>query len=186
MRLIFRDCFLGRSMDAAQLPIGLDKDGALAMPLAIPTGSETWEASVRLPTTAEETARVPLMLRAPARIVQMRASVIVVGLPLLITAQLREQFWVKIDVDNQTQLSTSATVTTNAPTSGNFVTLGSYNDRLMNVWACSPTPEFGFVFKSKQGTPGNSGFPLDVILSMTLIGYYVDADGEPIPRRVSV
>lgn len=169
---------------AAQYPIGpFVQLEPYAMPLAIPSGSETWEASVLMLPTEEETARITVKLRASARIVQFRPSVAIIGDSTNPSTELAEQFWVAIDIDDRTQLSTAAATNTNAPQTGNFVTAASYKDRLVNVWAASPTPEIGFRFRSK--TPNASGFANRLVLSMTVVGYYVDADGKPLLRKVT-
>ena len=158
---------------------------AQAVPLAIPEGSERWEASVRLVSTETETTRLPLNIRAPARILYIRPTVVVVGQPLINTNLLADQLWAKIDVDNRTFLTTSnAGVSTNSPTNGNEVTLGSYLDCLLNTWISSPQPQLGFVFRSKHPA-GAFGANADLMISATVIGYYVDAEGRPLPRKVT-
>lgn len=171
-------------MSAAQYPIPpFIENEPLAMPLAIPSGSDTWEASVLMNPSDAETARVSVKLRASARIVQFRPSVAIIGDAANPSTELAEQFWVAIDIDDRTQLTTSAATNTNAPQTGNFVTLASYKDRLVNVWAASPTPEIGFIFRAKA--LGGSGFPNNrLVLSMTIVGYYVDPEGKPILRKV--
>lgn len=157
---------------------------AMAVPLAIPEGSERWEASVRMATGSGEidTTRLPLNLRAPARILYIRPTVVVVGQALLFSNDLADQIWAKIDIDDRTYVTTSnAGVSTNSPTNGNEVTFSSYRDTLLNIWAASPTPQVGFVFKSKQPA---AAWNADLIISATVIGYYVDADGNPLPRKV--
>lgn len=164
-------------------PQFLTDPNALAVPLGIPEGSERWEASIRLPNLETETPRLPLQLRAPARILYIRPTVVVVGNPLFNTNDLADQLWVKIDVDDRTFITTSnAGISTNSPTTGNEVTFSSYRDMLLNIWAASPTPQFGFVFRSKH--PAGS-FTADIIISATVCGYYVDADGNPIQRKVA-
>lgn len=171
-------------MAAAQFPIPpFANVEPLAMPLAIPSGSERWEATVRLPDAEVETARIACQIRAPARIVQIIPTVVLIGQPLANTNDLADQFWVQVDVDDRLLLTTSnAGVSTNAPTTGNFVTMSHYRHTLLNVWAVSPTPQFGFVFRSKQ-TAGT--YETDILLSMTLIGYYVDANGMPMGRKAA-
>lgn len=167
------------------MPAQLLSCHAQAVPLAIPEGSERWECSVRLAPTETETIRLPMKLRAPARILFIRPAVVVVGSPFLNSNLLADQFWAKIDVDDRTLLTTSTAggLATNAPTTGNEVTFGSYLDALLNVHCGSPTPEIGFRYKSKH--PAGVFGAVDVILSATVIGYYVDEAGNPIPRKVA-
>ncbi len=157
---------------------------AQAVPLAIPEGSERWEASVRLAPTDTETIRLPLKLRAPALILFIRPTVVVVGSPLINTNLLADQFWARLDVDDRTMLTTSnAGTSTNVPTTGNEVTFGSYLDCLLNIQCTSPTPEIGFKYISKH--PAGAFGNVDVILSATVVGYYIDENGKPIPRKVA-
>ncbi|TXH58009.1 MAG: hypothetical protein E6Q97_03205 [Desulfurellales bacterium] len=158
---------------------------AQAVPLAIPEGSERWEASLKFGPTDTETIRMPLNLRAPARLLFVRPTIVVVGQPFLNTNDLADNFWTKIDVDDRTFITTSnAGVSTNSPTNGNEVTFSSYRDCLLNIWASSPTPQLGFVFRSKHPA-GAFGANTELIISATVIGYYVDNEGRPLPRKVA-
>ena len=164
------------------MPVQLNEQEGLAKPMLVAEGSERWEASVRMPNTVTETIRLPLKLRAPARILYIRPTVVVVGSPFLNTNLLADQLWAKIDVDDRTFITTSNSgVSTNSPTTGNEVTFGSYLDCLLNIWASSPTPEVGFIFRSKHLV---GAFAADLIISATVIGFYVDENGKALPRKV--
>jgi hypothetical protein len=154
------------------------------MPLAVPVGVETWETSIRLLTTQEATQRVAILLPQRAQITSFEPSVVIVGVPLqaAVAVPLEKQIWVALDLDRQENLTVDTNQTNNAPIQGNFVTLASLAARLWNIKAMSPKPELGFQFRSKQAAAGASGFATDLLISVTVTGYYLDEQGQPARR----
>lgn len=154
-----------------------------AMPLAVPVGIPSWELTTILPQDQMETQRVPLKFSTPFVLTGLLPSIVYLdsdGLPRELSAQ---HFWVTLDVDKKLYFTIDGTQTTNNAPGTNWVTLeaASVLVRLYNLHLKGATPEIGAKFRSKFGTPGNSGLPAEMRICLTAFGYECDSFGNKLP-----
>lgn len=172
-------------MSAALPPVGMNSP-ALAMPLAVPAGNQTWEVKTIFETTRAETEAVRWEIRRPCRITSFRPSVVLRAFPHVFVPDILEMLEVKLVLDEDWLLTNETNQTGGTPISGSYVTLGSIgpDSRLWNLQCSGTTPRLSAAFRSKLSpAANNSGLIADAVVSVTAIGWYLDKNGNPILGR---
>lgn len=153
------------------------------MPLAVPAGNQSWEIKTTLLTTERETEAVQWEIKQRCLITSFRPSVVLLGDPLTTyIPNILEHVEVSLVLDQDTLLTQETNQAGGTPVRGAYVTLGSIGpeSRLWNLKCMSPTPTVKAQFRTKIGASGSSGFASALIISVTAIGWYLDANGNPV------
>lgn len=161
----------------------------LAMPLGVPAGNQTWEVRTVLRTTEPTTGSLLWTLKGPALITSFRPSVIAPATPLVPVPNALEALEVAMQVDQESEVMNQTDQTGGGtPVIGNYVTLGSIgpDQRLWRLYLTAAMPRLSATIRSKVGSAASSGFAVDLLISITCVGWYLDSNGEPINTKVTV
>ncbi len=145
--------------------------------LTAPASPMSWESSVNLLGTVQESNRISFRYPRPVEIVGFYPSIVVYGASGALLTPSLDSIAVSIDTDNQNYLTSGEGVSSNAGgTAGPFVTLAAMSvqvPRILGYKLKNPTPVIGFKFRWKLATTAVAPVFNDTLVSMAMFARYL-------------